>query len=184
MNPQQTFVMYTFVMLGANSHTEFRSAKRSDAAALVDVFTHSWRHAYTGIIPHDHLDIMIRRRNENWWHRSIRSGNCLSVLEFDDKIVGYCSYGAARNHRIRKHKGEIYELYLEPTYQGLGFGEMMFEGCRNALDQRRLQGLMLWALADNTMALDFYWRRGGCPIAQTVDRFGRVKLEKIAMAWN
>jgi hypothetical protein len=32
------------------------------------------------------------------------------------------------------------------------------------LDMRKLNGLIVWALLDNTAACDFYWRRGGRPI--------------------
>ena len=48
--------------------------------------------------------------------------------------------------------------YLDPVHQGLGLGEHLFEGCRHALDMRKLNGLIIWALLDNTQACDFYWR--------------------------
>ena len=64
------------------------------------------------------------------------------------------------------YQGEIYELYLDPIYQGLGLGEHLFEGCRHTLDMRKLNGLIVWALLDNTAACDFYWRRGGRPDRQ------------------
>ena len=169
-------------MLGASSHVGVRTAQRSDADALVNVFDESWRHAYAGIIPHLHLDLMIRRRTANWWRRVIAAGEAVTVLELDGKIVGYATHGPAR-HR-GKYEGEIYELYLEPVHQGLGFGELLFESCRYALDQRSLNGLIVWALTENTSAVDFYWRRGGRPIANTIDRIGRARLEKVALAWN
>ncbi len=63
-------------------------------------------------------------------------------------------------------------------HQGLGLGEHLFEGCRYGLDQRRLKGLIVWALADNTMATDFYWRRGGRPVKQAIENIGSRKLER------
>lgn len=169
-------------MLGASSHVGVRAARRSDADALVGVFDASWRHAYTGIIPHLHLDLMIRRRTPTWWRRVIAAGESVTVLKVDGKIVGYATFGLSRNRG--KHQSEIYELYITPDYQGLGFGELLFESCRYQLDQRSLDGLILWALTDNTSAIDFYWRRGGRPIASTIDRIGKTRLEKIALAWN
>ncbi len=169
-------------MLGASSHVGVRAAQRSDAEALVGVFDESWRNAYAGIIPHLHLDLMIRRRTATWWRRVIAAGESISVLEIDGKIVGYATFGPAR-HRC-KHQGEIYELYITPIYQGLGFGELLFESCRHELDLRSLNGLIIWALIDNTSAIDFYWRRGGRPVASTIDRIGRAKLEKVALAWS
>ena len=40
--------------------------------------------------------------------------------------------------------------------------------------------LIVWSLADNQGALDFYWRRGGRPVAETVELIGGAKLKKIA----
>ncbi|MGH1419616.1 MAG: GNAT family N-acetyltransferase [Hyphomicrobiaceae bacterium] len=169
-------------MLGASSHVGVRAARRADAEALVSVFAASWRHAYTGIIPHLHLDLLIRRRTPKWWSRVISAGESVTVLEVDGKIVGYATFGPARNRG--KYQGEIYELYIAPTHQCLGFGELLFESCRYQLDQRSYNGLILWALSDNTSAIDFYWRRGGRPIATTIDRIGRARLEKVALTWN
>ena len=73
---------------------------------------------------------------------------------------------------------------MTPTHQGLGFGERLFEACRHHLDTRQMCGLLVWALADNEIATDFYWRRGGRPIGQAYERFGGRKLRKIAFAWD
>jgi ribosomal protein S18 acetylase RimI-like enzyme len=125
---------------------------------------------------------MIRRRDSGWWASAIRSGDNLLVLEIDGTVVGYATWGVARARGA--YQGEIYELYLAPTYQGLGFGEHLFEACRHAMDQRKLKGLVCWALAENSAAIGFYWRRGGRPIAQSFENIGGARLEKIAFAWS
>lgn len=170
-------------MLGSSSIIRVRPGKLADAARLAEVFQESWRHAYRGIIPHLHLESMILRRNRDWWLNALRSGESILVAELPDKkLAGYASFGAARARG--DHQGEIYELYITPTCQGLGFGELLFEACRGSLDRRRLDGLVVWALSDNTQALDFYWRRGGRPVARSYDRIGSAKLEKIAFGWR
>lgn len=171
-------------MLSSSSHIAVRTAAQSDANGLADIFARSWRGAYTGIIPHLHLDLMIARRNHKWWQRAVRAGESegISVLEVSGKLAGYASYGAAR--RRGWGEGEIYELYLDPVYQGLGFGELLFEACCHDLDARHLRGLLVWSLADNDAAMEFYWRRGGRPVALTTDRFGLTKLEKVAFGWG
>lgn len=169
-------------MLGSSSKAKVRKGKPADAAALSDLFRLSWQQAYRGIIPHVHLENMIRRRGPDWWLNSLRSGDSVLVLEVGGKMAGYATMGTARARG--NYQGEIYELYLDPTHQGLGFGEHLFEACRYGLDQRKLRGLVVWALADNSMATDFYWRRGGRPVARAYDRIGGAKLEKIAFAWN
>ncbi len=169
-------------MLGESSHCEIRRGAHTDAAALSDLFRTSWSQAYLGIIPHLHLESLIRRRTPDWWSTTIKSGSDLLVLQVAGTIAGYATLGGAR---VRgEYEGEIYELYVTPTHQGLGFGERLFEACRYNLDKRQLCGLIVWALADNAIASDFYWRRGGRPIGLGFERFGRTKLKKVAFAWD
>lgn len=159
-----------------------RRGKAADAKALARIFKDSWQLAYRGIIPHLHLDNMVRQRTPEWWTTAIKSGDSTLVLELASKIAGYATYGASRQRS--PFQGEIYELYLDPVYQGIGLGEHLFEGCRHALDMRKLSGLIVWALLDNTPACDFYWRRGGRPVASTFTKIGGHRLEKVAFAWR
>ena len=169
-------------MLQSRSEIRVRKGAPRDAATLADLFRQSWELAYRGIIPHLHLESMIRRRDKAWWQSAASGADGLLVLEVAGVLAGYVTFGRARGRS--KHQGEIYELYLIPTHQGLGFGEHLFEAARHALDMRRLNGLVVWALADNIGAGEFYWRRGGRPAAKTTDRVGGVKLQKIGYAWN
>lgn len=169
-------------MLGSSSQVAIRKAKVSDATALAEVFAQSWRPAYRGVIPHLHLETMIQRRGREWWQNALRSGESILVVEVCGEVAGYATWGVSRTRGA--HQGEIYELYLLPDYQGLGFGEHLFEACRHQLDLRKLKGLIVWALFENTPAIDFYWRRGGRPIGRTFDKIGGAKLEKIAFAWG
>lgn len=169
-------------MLGASLEVQVRRARIADASELADIFATSWRTTYRGVIPHSHLENMIRRRGTARWRSSIRAGEMVLLLEYEGKNVGYATCGTSRSRGA--HKGEIYEIYLLPDYQGLGFGEYLFEACRHRLDQRRLKGLIVWALAENTGAVNFYWQLGGRPLVSSYERIGGVRLEKIAFAWD
>jgi GNAT superfamily N-acetyltransferase len=169
-------------MLGSRSEIKVRKGIPGDAKGIADVFRNSWQHAYRGIIPHQHLENTIKRRAADWWTGAIRSGDSVLVLEHAKTIAGYATVGVSRTRG--PYQGEIYELYMTPSHQGLGFGEHLFEACRATLDQKRLRGLIVWALAENSMATDFYWHRGGRPVAQMIERIGGAKLEKVAFGWG
>lgn len=169
-------------MLGSSSHVQIRTAEQTDAEALAVVFRESWLMAYRGIIPHEHLDSLIAKRSATWWAAAARDGDSILVLQVSGQVAGYATFGPARSSG--KARGEIYELYLAPTYQGLGMGELLFEAARHALEMRKLGGLVVWALADNEPAIAFYWRRGGRPVAQVHERLGGAKLPKIAFSWT
>lgn len=169
-------------MLSASSHCEIRRGNLTDAPALSEVFRLTWSQAYLGIIPHLHLESMIRRRTPEWWITTIKSGGGILVLQVGGAVVGYATFGVAR---VRGEcEGEIYELYVTPEHQGNGYGESLFEACRYHLDMRQLRGLVVWALAENLGARQFYWHRGGRPAAHGFERFGPKRLKKIAFAWD
>ena len=130
-------------MIRDRSLIKVRSAKASDGETVARVFKDAWRNAYTGIIPALHLERMIRRRDAAWWRQAIKSESCLLVLEVSGAVAGYATCGAARSGAASS--GEIFEIYIAPTYQGIGLGEHLFEACRHHLDQRGLRNLVVCA---------------------------------------
>ncbi|MEQ8824183.1 MAG: GNAT family N-acetyltransferase [Filomicrobium sp.] len=170
-------------MTPLEQNVRVRPALRSDARDLSRICRSSWRYAYTGIIPHRHLARTLDQRTERWWRKNLssRAGGYL-LLEVLEQPAGYASLGYARHHG--GHEGEIYELYLEPTYQGLGFGEVLFESCRMSLDQAKIRGLMVWVLKDNETAREFYRRRGGTPRTKRIDHSTGARLEKVSYVWE
>jgi len=161
---------------------EIREATAGDGRALAGVFAESWLATYRGIIPHQTLTSMISRRDIAWWSKAARASQKPLVLAINGEVVGYASVGPARIDCLAK--GEIYELYLAPAYQGLGFGERLFETCRYRLDSAGLDGLIVWALNENEAAIDFYIRRGGRPKFSSSEHFGGRKVPKTGLVWR
>ena len=162
---------------------EIRRAKASDAAAVADTHDEAWRGAYQGVIPGVELEKLVTRRGTDWWDSAIRKGSRISILAFGDNVAGYANYGRNRARSLF-YDGEIYELYLRPEYQGLGFGRRLFSSARRDLAQSGLKTLVIWALSDNDPAVEFYKALGGKAVARSSERFGGRSLEKVAFAWN
>jgi ribosomal protein S18 acetylase RimI-like enzyme len=162
---------------------EIRRAKPSDAKAVADTHDEAWRAAYQGVIPGLELDKLINRRGPDWWDSAIRKGSRIAILAFGDKVAGYANYGRNRARSLF-YDGEIYELYLRPEYQGLGFGRRLFTSARRDLGQSGLKSMVIWALSDNDPAVEFYKALGGKAVARSSERFGEKSLDKVAFAWN
>jgi ribosomal protein S18 acetylase RimI-like enzyme len=162
---------------------EIRQAKPSDAEAVADAHDQAWRSAYQGIIPGVELDKLIGRRGATWWNGAIRKGSRISVLVFGELIAGYANYGRNRARSL-SYDGEIYEIYLRPEFQGLGFGRRLFSAARKDLAQSGLKSLVVWALSDNDPAVEFYRALGGRPVARSSERFGSKNLDKVAFGWQ
>ena len=110
-------------------------------------------------------------------------GSRVSVLVFGDKIAGYANYGRNRARTLH-FDGEIYELYLRPEFQGLGFGRRLFNAARRDLVQSGLKSMVIWALSDNEPATEFYRNLGGRMVARSSEKFGPKSLDKVAFAWT
>src|SRR5579872_2967330 len=162
---------------------EIRRARSSDAAVLAATHDAAWRTAYQGIIPGPELDKLINRRGAQWWEGAIRKGSRISILAFGDTIAGYANYGRNRARSLT-YDGEIYEIYLRPEFQGLGFGRRLFTAARRDLAQSGLKSLVVWALSDNEPAMEFYRALGGRAVARSSERFGSKTLDKVAYAWQ
>ncbi|MBX6327401.1 MAG: GNAT family N-acetyltransferase [Pseudolabrys sp.] len=162
---------------------EIRRAKLSDAVEVAATHDEAWRAAYQGIIPGIELEKLINRRGPDWWEAAIRKGSRITLLQFGDRVVGYANYGRNRARSLF-YDGEIYELYLRPEFQGLGFGRRLFNAARKDLMQSGLKSLVVWALSDNEPAVQFYRALGGRAVARSSERFGSKVLDKIAYAWQ
>jgi ribosomal protein S18 acetylase RimI-like enzyme len=161
---------------------EVRRAKPADAGAIAAAHDQAWRVAYQGIIPGPELDKLINRRGPHWWETAIRKGSRVAILAFGEQVAGYANYGRNRARSLY-YDGEIYELYLRPEFQGLGFGHKLFSSVRRDLAQSDLNSLVIWALSDNEPAVRFYRSLGGKPVARSSERFGTRVLDKVAFAW-
>jgi ribosomal protein S18 acetylase RimI-like enzyme len=172
-----------------------RRAKPSDAGAVAQCHDEAWRTAYQGIIPGPELEKLIARRGPAWWNTAIRKGSLIRVLQFGDKIAGYANYGHNRARSLREYDFEIYELYLRPEFQGLGFGRRLFNDAwrdlarndlaRNDLarNKARACSLIVWALSENDSAVQFYRALDGRAVARSKETFGSREPDKIAFGW-
>jgi ribosomal protein S18 acetylase RimI-like enzyme len=160
-----------------------RTAYETDAEGIAEVHDAAWREAYLGVIPGRELEKMVARRGPRWWLSAIRRGSQLVVLDFNETIAGYSSYG---RNRVRSlpYAGEIYELYLSPEYQGLGFGKRLFEAALQDLADHGYASTIVWALADNVRAIAFYRKMGGKIVRKTQEHFGGETRERVAFAFD
>jgi ribosomal protein S18 acetylase RimI-like enzyme len=160
-----------------------RVAAANDAAGVASVHDAAWMEAYRGIIPGAHLERMVQRRGTSWWANAIAKGSRIAALDFNDKIVGYASYGRNRAASL-PYRGEIFELYLLPEFQGLGFGRRLFSAAQRELANHGLTSLVVWTLGDNDRAVQFYEKLGGLMVGRAHETFDTVSRERLAFGWR
>ena len=148
-----------------------RRAESGDAEAITAVHDAAWRYAYDGMIPAKELARIVARRGPRWWDRAIRRGTAILVIEVGGTICGYATFGPNRARNLVQ-KGEIYEIYLTPEYQGIGLGKRLFTGALRAIGSKGYAVVVVRALAENERANEFYLRHGGRLLARTEEALG------------
>jgi len=161
---------------------DLRAARSADCDALAGIHSDAWLGAYRGVLHGVDLQKMISRRGSGWWRGALARGVDIKILSIANVPAGYATYGSCRLHGTGM-EGEIYELYLKPEYQGLGFGRTLFDNVRETLVARTMSGLAVQVLSDNQPARAFYKAMGGRLAAKSWYRLGGRRLELSIYAW-
>lgn len=159
-----------------------RRARPADACEIAAAHDAAWREAYRGLIPGRELERMLARRGPLWWRDAIQRGTGVLVLDFDETVAGYVTFGRNRWTAL-PFAGEIFELYLAPEFIGSGFGRRLFEAARRQLATRGLGPTVVWALAENERAVGFYRRMGGRAAGSALETFGAERRERVAFGF-
>lgn len=161
---------------------DLRPASLDDCEALAAIHTEAWLVAYRGLLNGVELQRLISRRGISWWQGALTRGVQIKVLQIADEAAGYATFGTCRMKDMTA-EGEIYELYLRPEYQGLGFGETLFNSVRQELAAKQLSGLAVQVLSDNDPACAFYKAIGGRFKAKSWYRSNGRKLGLSIYTW-
>ncbi|MET1415993.1 GNAT family N-acetyltransferase [Roseibium sp. HPY-6] len=161
---------------------DLRAARTADCEALAGIHNEAWLGAYRGVLPGVDLQKMVSRRGAGWWRGALARGVEIKILSVADVPAGYATFGRCRLHDTGMD-GEIYELYLKPEYQGLGFGRTLFASVRETLASRKMNGLAVQVLSDNEPARSFYRAIGGRLKAKSWYRLGGRRMELSIYCW-
>lgn len=161
---------------------DLRAADTTDCDALAGIHSEAWLGAYRGVLNGVDLQKMISRRGAPWWRGALRRGVSIKVLSVANTPAGYATYGPCRLKNTAMD-GEIYELYLKPEYQGLGFGRLLFDHVRDTLLSPSSSGLAVQVLSANEPARAFYKAVGGRETASSWHRIGGRRLGLAVYTW-
>lgn len=164
-----------------------RRASIEDAAAIARVYVDCWRSTYAGLLPDD---LLLRpnavEREERWWRRSLsrRRGGLLVFVAEDSAhgVIGFASGGPSRDRGL-DYGGEVYTLYVDDDFQGLGIGRRLFVVVSERLAAGARDSVVVWVLNGNP-ARFFYEALGGKCVARRGGVMGGEPIEELAFGWE
>jgi ribosomal protein S18 acetylase RimI-like enzyme len=167
-----------------------RPAGPADAEEIAEVQRLSWNAAYEGMLSAGSLATVARAWDAAHWRRSLeRTDDRAITLVLDGRATGVAGFGVAGPRRGRRmaladFHGEIYLLYLAPGAQRLGHGARLMASLARVLIARGLRSGVVWALARNKPAIDFYRRMGGQKLAEARRPFFDEMVDEVALGWD
>lgn len=168
----------------SNLALDIRLARQDDAADVAQVYIDSWHDTYPGVLPSALLRAMTPKGQTTRWLAAIRAQGREKVLVADSRhgIVGMASLGPARDKALG-FDGEVYTLYVDPAYFGMGVGRALLKGAFSTLRQDGMSSCVIWAHARNH-ARFFYEAMGGRLIAERHAQIMGEPCPETAYGWR
>ena len=133
-----------------------------DAAGIARVQTLAWREAYAGLLPDEFLAREVP--TELWAQRltELEPPTACFVAQRGPNIVGFALAGAppAEEREDDPTVGQVYAIYVLAEAWGSGVGYRLHLATVSALVDAGFAAAVLWVLAGNQRAIDFYRRQG------------------------
>jgi GNAT superfamily N-acetyltransferase len=163
---------------------QIRPAQSDDAADVAQVYIDSWHDTYPGVLPGPLLRAMTPDGQTARWETAIRAHGGETVLVADSRrgIIGMTSLGAARDRELG-FDGEVYTLYVDPSYYGNGVGRALLEGAFAVLGRNKMSSCVIWAHARNH-ARYFYEAMGGRLVAERMTHLMGEPCPEVAFGWK
>lgn len=161
-----------------------RERQEGDIPGIARVRVDTWRAAYRGIVPQEHLDgLSVAADTERFLQRYRESGgqpnlHVFVALDESGQVVGF-GMGGPEREGFPGYPGELYVLYVLPAYQGQGIGYALAQAVCGRLRAAGLVPVIIWALRENLSACAFYRRLGGVDVGRKTIEIGGKVLEEV-----
>ena len=163
----------------------FRKARQEDAQQVAALHTISWQQNYRGIFSDYYLDHEVPpNRIKVWKDRLTHPSKNQYVLLAEEKgtIVGFvCAY----LNQDATYGTYLDNLHVSAKMQGSGIGTHLMGKLANELKTLTKQGIYLWVVEGNDLAINFYDNLKGKALDTVkADDIGDAPFLKIRYVWS
>ena len=166
-----------------------RSATVADAEAIAAVRIESWLATYRGMIPDEYLDSMKLEESIFHWRTILEAlpaaGEriCVFVAEAEGQVIGFAS-GMLLPEPKLDMTAELTAVYLRPAWQRSGIGRRMVQKVARTLQAQGSNSLLVWVIADNAIARNFYEELGGALLLEQKFSWDGLDLMEAGYGWQ
>jgi len=163
-----------------------RDAALADALAICQVRVETWRTAYGGMVPAEHLAGMSAERTVPMWQEILqrpRPPYFIFVAQAPGgTTVGFAAGGPERTNDT-DFRGEVAGLYVLQPYQRRGIGRRLLASAASALLDASIESMLIWTLAENPNR-PFCEKLGGQYVREHTVQVGGGDVRGVAYGWR
>lgn len=160
------------------------TALPADAAPIAEVHVRAWQVAYAHLLTKEYLrGLSVAARASAWSTLLGAAGSTTLVARAGTQVIGFATFGAARDADAALTTGELWALYVLPQHWGGGVGAGLLRAALDGLVNSGCTAASLWVLEGNARAIAFYERMGfgmEADAVQEIERGGR-RLNEVRM---
>ena len=150
------------------------------ALGIAKVHISAWQSAYVGLIPDSVLqNLAVQQRSNDWLkHLETQLPTAYTFIALlGEVIVAFIAIGSYRGEGSVKDHGEIFSLYVDPSFQSQGIGKALMNAGLNLLKEGNFSKVLLWAIDGNMLARAWYESHGWKADGKTrIDQRGNFEL--------
>jgi ribosomal protein S18 acetylase RimI-like enzyme len=168
------------------SEATLRAATAADAAGIALVRVESWRATYRGIIPDAYLDGMKIEDSAALWSKVLSADTTRTsvfVAERDGEIIGFAA-GKSLDEEKFGLDTELAAIYMRSDVQRLGIGRRLVGMVADAHQAQGARGLLVWVLANNRPARQFYEELGAGLLIEQPFTWDELDLVEAGYGWQ
>ena len=162
---------------------QIRPAKTRDARAMARIYVETWQATYRGILPDGYLDTMTIGDSAKALSREMGGVGVVSLVAEADRghLAGLITGGIDRR-RDAIYGGEIFSLYVGPTYQRQGIGKGLVMHLVDRMNQLDIFAVKVQVLQANPCRR-FYEKLNGVLLAGGRIRFAGTEIDACTYGW-
>jgi len=125
--------------------SKVRPATLRDAKAIAELHTLAGREAFKSLISETRAPSVPQEKRQAYWREAIEySEPQVQVALEDDKIIGFVGYDRSRDKGTPPTMGELWALYVNPSYWDKGVGLTLWDAAREGLQDEGCTHVSIW----------------------------------------
>jgi ribosomal protein S18 acetylase RimI-like enzyme len=163
---------------------QVRPASAQDAAHIAELYAATAKEAFQSMRTGASVPAVPEVKNTAYWREAIQYAEPqVQVAVAAGELVGFVGFDRSRDPGTPNTMGEIWDIYVSPSYWSQGVGLALWDAAREGLQEEGCTHVSIWVPIANDRAMRFHELAGfkrEMNSAKTVP-MGPVKVEEIRL---